>query len=147
MEELNIESLSPKVHEKYSENLYKFLKRRGLKSPQKVFIDENSDFWIGYFYDNDFIGSRLMNVLTNDQTSTWCFSSKNTPKLNLSEFFWRDYEKIGRCAIDRNHQIHFLKSDSRYKEEGDTRVCQWCGHKQKLRKWTETIERSEWINA
>ena len=61
--------------------------------------------------------------------------------------FWERYAAVGRCAIDENHTMSFIGDENRWKQTGDTRVCQWCGATQHLDRWTETVEREAWRAA
>ena len=64
------------------------------------------------------------------------------------EGFWQQYEAIGRCAIDPDHNMFFVGDEHRWRQEGDTRHCQWCGQvTQRLHTWTETVERQAWCNV
>jgi hypothetical protein len=43
--------------------------------------------------------------------------------------------------------MSFIGGENRWKQTGDTRECQWCGAKQHLERWTETVEREAWRAA
>jgi DNA-binding transcriptional regulator YiaG len=45
--------------------------------------------------------------------------------------FWKDYIRIGLCAIDFEHKFDF---DNRYIFEGKLKTCRWCGEQQFLPK-------------
>lgn len=54
--------------------------------------------------------------------------------------FWGRYLKIGRCAIDEDHTMHFINSENRYSMEGEIRTCNWCGAKHLRTVETKIIE-------
>ncbi len=145
--------ISPKLHERYSPNLYNWLKglshRRHL--PQnRVWRCPDDRLWIGWLDDGFLIGARLNGVLCNGRREqTMAYTLKSLGKLTEVADFWPRYMEIGRCAIDVDHTTPFQNSDGRWLVLGDKRQCQWCGQKQTLRRWTETVERSRWesLNA
>lgn len=146
LDKASIDRFSNLIHEKYSENLFKFLKtmnRQGKELPL-VYSDSSGDLWTGYYHDGDFIGGRILPILCGSRSS-FCYSKMEemTPEIN----FWSEYERIGRCAIDRDHSVFFLKADFRYTDVGDKRTCNWCGCEQRLERWQETIEKTKWVNA
>lgn len=94
-----------------------------------------------------FIGSRLWRVLcigAKAEVGCWTF-----PVSDLAEIknFWSEYARIGRCAIDKDHDHHFVEGAGRWAEDGDVRTCNWCGHKQNRRTWIETVARQKWESA
>jgi hypothetical protein len=103
--------------------------------------------YIGDFYDGDFIGMHLIRVLCQGiALQELCYLSGTFTEV---PDFWERYVKIGRCAIDTNHQMRWMPFDcnvQRYEIEGDKRVCQWCGAVQIRRKRSEvkTVNWEEW---
>lgn len=146
---LDIRAISPAAGDKFSPNLYKWLTmpRRNHRSA-RVFADRDGVLWIGSVYEPGwFIGARLLNVLCMGRSadSTCIYGLRG-----LTEVlgFWERYAADGRCAIDTQHEMHFMGDKTRWQTDGDTRRCLWCGNfSQVLKRWTETltVEREAWV--
>ncbi len=98
----------------------------------------------GYPGDTDFSGTRLMAALCQGaKAERLCFAGI-TPDLEVVDGFWDRYLTIGRCAIDPEHQEHFIGGD-RYRMNGETRICLWCGtiHQRKLT--PRTVMDESWV--
>jgi len=146
---LDFSKIDPKKFQAYSPNLYKYLNKDKIAQYKaEVWIDETGYKWLGYIDDETcFIGEKLNWVLcVGARESSSCYSLLRLGRLSKVDDFWDEYIRIGRCAIDKNHTTNYLNSDSRYIENDNKRVCQWCGHKQYKRRWEETIQREEWVN-
>jgi hypothetical protein len=120
--------ISPRESSKYSPNLHLWIKsRRRWRDPQRVYVDQESTLWIGWF-DGDgwFYGARLFEVLClgSDAASGAYQGFRN--EFSERENFWANYLAIGRCAIDPDHSIHFVDYYLRWETVGDTRTCRWC---------------------
>lgn len=132
---MNVSKLSPKINDKYSPNLYKWLTdpKHPWQANSQVFERSDTDnpyyqgLWIGFIDDmGDFIGARLMGVLCNvRKQSTACWAGL---KFRKAKGFWKQYELYGRCAVDTEHKEHFMSAEGRwvYSNDGKTRQCQWC---------------------
>lgn len=132
-----LDKIAPKRHQKYSPNLYKWLKRNpGIAAQAQVWREDNTkDLWIGFLGDDClyWTGAMLMQVLcTGAKHSTGSYSFKQFKGMNVVENFWKEYIRIGRCAIDPEHKVWFLNSDTRYVGTTTGRKCQWCGQEQEL---------------
>lgn len=152
---LSIENFKPKKHPKYSPNLYKWLrKRKKTFQSLEIFSDEHNRLWIGnIIYNNNgaemLHGCLLMRILCNGSKSDFMsylvsghFTGPLTPVLD----FWEQYEKLGRCAIDKDHQINFIDESSRWKTNDDERECLWCNnYKQKLITEEKIVKQQRWI--
>ena len=134
---LDIAAVNPKNGAKFSPNLYKWLTKRDrghLRKNASVHKDKDGTLFIGMVYDGWLHGSKLMRVL--------CVGGKAEV---FAFYLWQQYMAIGRCAIDQAHSMYFTGDDTRWKTEGDTRNCQWCGNNsQTLRRWIEPVERQRW---
>lgn len=65
--------------------------------------------------------------------------------VDVTEKFFEDYKKIGRCLFDSNHSGWLLGDENRFAySDEDTRECNWCNLKQK--KHTKEIRKTieEW---
>lgn len=90
-----------------------------------------------YEGDADFSGERLIAVLCNGKSAgSFCFPGA-MKSLEEVKDFWSQYLKIGRCAIDPEHQENFYRAD-RYRLIDDIRECLWCGEKHRAVSKTTT---------
>lgn len=146
---LILAEIAPEKHPKYSPNLYKWLTKRGRKyraKTSRVYADEEGALFIGMIDQGLLIGQRLNIVLSyGSRAESVCFVGRMV--LTQVDGFWQEYMADGRCAIDREHKASFIGGDTRWLADGDSRSCQWCGkHHQVLRRWTEQVQRSAWVN-
>lgn len=143
---LDVSAIHPRNGEKYSHNLYAWLTDRNRPHRAKtsrVYRDTVGALWIGHLDLGDLIGARLYGVLCNgaeEQSAYW-----DARGLDEASDFWLRYMADGRCAIDQEHNQHFVGDATRWRVDGDTRTCMWCGKvRQTLVRWTETVERERW---
>lgn len=145
---------------KFSPNLYRWLKKQAdrcggeyhlnrfqiYRGGSDLFARPRDVLYIGYIgNDGWFHGTRLMAVLCEGaRKQIFAYMPGHVRKLGLKPVrnFWRDYRRIGRCAIDKAHTQYFAHAasdDARWTVKGKTRSCNWCGnHKQRLSVRTET---------
>jgi len=147
MEAKTIELINPKNGDKYSANLYKYLKKYKRSKHDVYRNSEDSSLWIGYFDEHTFfIGAKMASVLCEGgKAFRACFPPSFFTLPVLISDFWENYQKIGRCAIDSKHERCFIGGE-RWSKNGNVRTCLWCGHVQYLKQWTETVERNAWEN-
>lgn len=149
---IKIADIDPKLSEKYSPNLFKWLRKWDLAIDKdgniQVGVYRNlNHLYIGHLINGDFIGSRMSRVLCNgSKERIWSsegFDFEEVPG------FWQDYKEIGRCAIDKDHEIYFIGDKDRYREteDGKSRQCQWCGELQHRHDVTVVKTRTEWASA
>lgn len=144
---IDVAAVNPANGDKYSPNLYKWLK----KFRQYNFgIYENSgasmfrgSLFIGSIDVPWFDGTHLRTVLCRGTKATM-YAYVGAHLFKELPDFWPRYIEIGRCAIDTDHIQRFVGDDNRYVTVGDTRTCQWCGASQHLRRWQEVVEREQW---
>lgn len=144
-----LKAISPSNGAKFSPNLFRWLslkgKRRAVTS--KVYRDDRGDMFIGFIENGYFVGSRLIQVLCDGVTPVMAYPGLQHSLKEL-DWFWDGYIKEGRCVIDPEHSISFLNDDNRWSIKGSKRSCLWCGEcTQVLKKWTEVVNRSEWVVA
>lgn len=145
--------------DKFSLNLFKFLKKHGSNywevcfSPWNCITGEDdvvySEFetiapnlYIG-FLDEDgyFMGARLSEIICNGaKTKTWAHSPSK--KFVPVPDFWVRYSEYGKCAIDPEHKLYFAKE--RYTQNGTLRSCDWCGRIERSRTIEKTVTNTVW---
>jgi len=143
---LDIAAVNPKNGTKFSPNLYQWLTKRDTRRLRKnavVCKDKDGKLFVGALDDGWLHGSNLMRVLcVGGKAEVFAFYLGAHEEIAN---FWQRYMEIGRCAIDQDHRMYFTGDDARWKTEGDTRHCQWCGnHSQTLRRWIEPVDRQRW---
>ena len=147
MDKIDVKLINPKNHEKYSPNLYKWLKKRDESNRQKYRVYKKDDgvLYIGEILDGGLSGTRLITVLClGSKAEELFFCDKNQYKEVVG--FWENYIRIGRCAIDPEHREYFSCAGSRFIESNECRVCNWCGQKQKKVITTRVIQDVSWVN-
>lgn len=145
---LDLRAIDPRNGEKYSPNLYVWLSKSDDKMrawASRVYRDADGSLFVGWLCEDSpggFAGSRMDRVIPRGCKAEILWY----PLLVLEEIpdFWDRYTAVGRCAIDVDHTMSFIGGENRWKQTGDTRECQWCGAKQRLERWTETVEREAW---
>ena len=93
--------------------------------------------------DTDFIGVRLMSVLCTGAKAGSCCYLGTAPDLEEIDGFWDQYLKVGRCAIEPEHQESFM--GERFQLDGDTRTCRWCGVEHQRFLTPRTVLDESWV--
>jgi hypothetical protein len=143
---LDLSRIAPQAGFRFSPNLHAFLaKHTSLAWLARVFHDKSGLAYLGFIDDTgQLIGARLNQVLSMGVKTTLCsYYGEWTERVA----FWDEYVADGRCAIDREHVVSYVGSETRWRTHGDCRSCIWCNKMtQKLRRWTETkvIEHEAW---
>lgn len=147
-----LKHIDPARGGQYSPNLYAWVKKwckrykHAAESTANVYRSNEGDLWIGQLFEGDgsIIGCRLISVLCNgerEETANYI----SVRGMVLQADFWDRYMAVGRCAIDEDHSMGFVDDSTRWTQQGDSRRCLWCGHHtQKLHRWTQSVDRSEW---
>lgn len=92
-------------------------------------------------HPNSFSGCQLSHAMQRGRRSqNWCYIS--TKGWKVVKHFWRDYIRIGVCALDPAH----LWYDTRWQVKGKRRTCRHCGLKQRLTTIREIIRTDCWVN-
>lgn len=141
--------IDPKNGKKFSPNLYRFLKKVSKRydlNELGVYIDNHQTKWIGILREDGwFSGCRLTAVLCYGAKEQ-IYAHPNMTTLKKIEDFWSNYEQVGRCAIDPEHQMFFIDDKSRWDQKGDLRECIWCGCcSQSITKVKKMIAISKWV--
>ncbi|WP_199031425.1 hypothetical protein [Ralstonia sp. ASV6] len=104
---MNLDDIDPSKSQAYSPNLYAWMKKRA------------------HFFRDGGHAEHIYRVRANSSFAD-CFGAGTLIRV---EGFWDRYLKVGRCAIDPEHQEHFLGGD-RYLHNGSSQICLWCGEHQ-----------------
>jgi hypothetical protein len=146
--------INPKLHPKYSPNLYNWIRKNWSKVGSLVVVTNPGEFggrYIGLLHDDGWMSASPLNaVLCNGEKERTMavYPSHSSRKAGVDETFWERYIQDGRCAIDPEHQVGFVGNDTRWKYDGKVRECQWCGHHVQVQlDWTEVVNHSDWVPA
>ncbi|MBT2759933.1 hypothetical protein [Paenibacillus sp. ISL-20] len=149
---MNLGKIKPKVKgesNKYSWNLYKFLskivkKNEYIDSQLRIYWNHHSR-WDGEHlpfntdlsngmqiiidpYGNKSSGYFMNTVLRKGNCELYSLCVwKKEDLLDITDWFFDEYEKIGRCIFDPDHNGWMLGTDGRYTYVNNTRKCNWCG--------------------
>lgn len=164
-----VASVDPKVHEKYSPNLHKFLSRlpaylkeRGLEFYIRQYKadGESEPGQLTLGYPEKHIVShtevRLLNVLCADRMTrnvsamlTTTYDPDGTMSWTELPGLWEEYQRIGRCAFDPEHRMSFRdwyrQERWDFKSNGH-RTCNWCGLQQVIKKIRRVVYDSVWCD-
>lgn len=158
---LRLEDIDPSKSPAYSPNLYQYMKVRGHFSTQAgvaetVFVVKEGSraansfgagaLMIGFIDDGFLHGAPLIGALCHGAGQE---RMAHPIAKSLIEFpeFWDNYLRLGRCAIDPEHQTHFLADPDRYVTTDSGRTCLWCGHQQKKIVKRRIILDESWVTA
>lgn len=150
---MNINSIKPKipkVSDRYSWSIYQWVKTNGTNF--RVLLDPSEDEILTrrlYFIRNEggrgTVGSNVHSIMSGQRT-LYCFSLYPLHKYpDVTEWFWINYLRFGRCMVDPGHSKYFLGDDERYTMiNKNSKRCNWCGKylKRNIRKQV-SIERVE----
>lgn len=164
---LKLADLKPELHPSRSPNLFRWMRRRAhfyrdggvADGVWRVKAGSEAAKWLGegtlmigcpmaqYPGDTDFSGLRLIEVLCNgSKAGSYCYASL-APQLEEVIGFWDRYMSVGRCAIDEAHSQNFIGDEGRYRIEGDSRTCLWCGAQQTRVITPRIVEDEAWVQA
>lgn len=150
---LDLSLIAPRNGDKYSQNLYLYLTGKETRHITaryaRVYADGSSAKWLGYI-DNEgvFIGARLTVVLCYGRKATTGCWGRKLGRLQEVIGFWGHYVKDGRCAIDPEHEMHFVDDATRWRGGIDERECLWCGKvRQRRERYTRTTEYERWVTT
>lgn len=138
--------------DKYSWNLYRYLKEHrnvricwysksiinGTAIPfesTKSLLSTQTVVLIG---ESGSSGNRIANILGNGESGKIVSYSlglwQQDKFVDITEWFFREYLRIGRCIFDREHNGLWLGSEGRFTQiNRNSRKCNWCGQHQRRR--------------
>ena len=146
---VDLRAIEPRNGPQYSPNLYRWMKSisKDWRDVARVFTGSDGYLFIGHCFDDNFCGAKMNTVLCNG-VKAMPFSYPASVVSHEIHDFWPEYERIGRCAIDKEHTQYFIGDETRWKVEGETRHCLWCGnHTQHLKRWEEVVQHEKWESA
>lgn len=157
---LTIKQLAPSQSASFSPNLYRWMRTKAhfykgggvLQTVYRIKPDTSlannfgaGTLMIGYPDSPDecgFSGIRLMAALCNGAKAGSFYYIGIATMLEEVKGFWDAYLQVGRCAIDPTHKEGFMAD--RYKMDGDTRTCLWCGVKHEQVMTPRTVFDESW---
>jgi hypothetical protein len=105
------------------------------------------DFWNGY-HDADglpcIMGVNVWWLMQGDRKS-WAVPCRQP--IDCTEWFWREYLRLGRCLFDPSHTMLWQNDGQRFiYPSPHTRVCQWCGQRQAAAVRRVVRHETDWSN-
>lgn len=168
-----IQAVRPAVYlrsDKFSWRLYRHLKKRPYphtlrvlahqldRSDTRTFVPfsvttaQPAQLFIGYRDEEDWGSgaflSDIINPSNNSGPSWWAFPPRMfIHAIDVSDWFWPEYARIGRCVWDREHSGFMSGAEERFiTEAGEgTRLCTWCGQRQRLVTKRKVIRVDSWV--
>ena len=141
-----IRSVRPEVPEKpdkYSWNLYLYLKRNRNKNI-RAYKDKSGKTVVGWECDGGVAGFNLVSILWNNKAQEFFMDSywglKEIPR------YFEKYQRIGRCLMVPHDEPWVPGGEHRFTIVNNTRRCNWCGkwqHK-KIHKKTVVFREEQW---
>ena len=162
---MDIETILPKIKprniktsDKYSANLYKFLRKEENKYKTVVLRHKKTgELYLSGFWWNDkeercLTGAKIVMILCGRKTDSsdeysayWLGVSVNDCE-DITKTFWPDYIRRGRCVFNPTHDGWFRDDDTRFTTFGNNLHCNWCGKwfKRKIKKVVKIERRAVW---
>jgi hypothetical protein len=94
--------------------------------------------------------SEIFGMSPNKRIEFYCydFSLESKHIVDITEWFWDEYVKHGRCIFDREHIGWWQGDDVRFTTIGqDTRRCNWCGEVQEKTVEEVVVKQEKWKAA
>ena len=156
-----------KTSDKYSINLWKYItKHQGemrvfyeqteysVKEDCEIFVpfDPNNikpyKVWIGQLSEDWYYVGHLSTILGNGKEKFTQWANpwlKSKQPLDITEWFWKEYIKNGRCLFDKDHSGWWIGDEDRfYHINKNNKKCKWCGAMLKREiKTVKVIKRTE----
>lgn len=129
------DQIAPDETGKFSPMLFSWLKSHGKKSGADVFRtveDSGNPFDLGQTIvlgnqdeDKWVYGTKLATIVTRCPLTRFAWPQKFE---NISDLFWNEYLKVGRCLWDAQHDIGMIGDENRFSDPvGYKKTCNWCG--------------------
>jgi len=139
----DIKSKYNKVSDKYSCNLYGYLKKFNTVDlmRHRVLWDQTDGkplHPMNIYMLQGGHGTTLLNIMWKQWNKYWWQPERIKGYIDITEEFWKDYISKGRCIFDVSHSTHWEGDEQRFTIiDDDTKECQWCGAV--LRRTVDTV--------
>ena len=150
-----LKTINPKqqsYNPKYSQGTYTFLHKNKNKDIKIYWLNKNyvtgniiafnkraikfypTQIYFMYKVNGDWLGTSWTNIMRN-KYKVYDYSSWEMNEFeDITEWFFNEYSKIGRCLFDREH-INFLLGENhnyvgeegRFETVDGVKYCRWCG--------------------
>lgn len=167
---MDLNKIKPKIKaesDKYSWNLYKFLRKihkdKHVKNQMRIYWNHHSRIdgeWLPFTekipntmqiviapYGDKSCGYFMSSVLMKGNCELFSLCAwKEDDFRDITDWFFKTYEDIGRCIFDGNHSGWLLGDENRFTYINNTRRCNWCGewHHMEIHKETTIKRRKVW---
>jgi hypothetical protein len=173
---IDLKEIKPKVKgksDKYSWNLYRFLEKQvKQRDIGKYVLNQIKVYWIARdWWDGSYLEFDPLKIAYNNQVVISPFGGKlsgyflshilrdgknecyslcvyrDDQLIDITDWFFKEYKKDGRCIFDRNHDRWLASTEGRYTYVNNTRKCNWCGqwHKKEIHKVVKIKREEVWI--
>lgn len=173
---IDLKKIKPKVKgksDKYSWNLYKFLhKLFSNKESGKYYKNQLQILWLhhsrfdGSYLEFDKNNLNLLqliimplgkengrsfysmsSILTKGRSEEFALPWSLGKMTDITDWFFKTYEKDGRCIFDRKHTGWMIGTEDRFTYVNNTRKCNWCGqwHTKEIHKIVKIKREEVWL--
>ena len=110
-----------------------------------------SELFIGRLGEDGFMtGRRLSSILSGGKGYKDCYAmipNSYPNAIDVTEWFWHEYIRIGRALWDVSGGAYMLDDDSRFTYVGNTKRCNWSGrwYEKKIVKKVKVERQEEWV--
>jgi len=121
----------PTKNPAYSPNLYKWMRARHniIRAYVRLYREVSTGhLYLGYQDEDSWFYGAMLNRILTVGSRAWVGAMMPERRFEHVSGFWDEYLKLGRCAIDKDHETNFL--GNRWEEGENDRVCLWCGREQ-----------------
>lgn len=171
MSSFELSKIKPKQRgksDKYSWNIFRYLKENSDRKIKVLFytkswVDSSTvefnqnktlDMMQTFIMIGDMVGTRIDSMLRNGPSKSleifsFCTFDQSA-FIDITDWFIKEYTRVGRCIFDRNHNGWWNGSDSRFTQiNKNARKCNWCGqhHKRKIIKRISINRKECWVSA
>lgn len=136
-----------------------FFNRKCRITGDDIIFDKNDislmQIIIGKRHDDEIVsGSNLFSIMGDSRDKYQVYSHhpiagwKSDQFVDITEWFWKEYVKLGRCLLDKGHDRWWMSEEDRFTYVNNTRRCNWCGQWQekKVNKVVKIERKTKWIN-
>lgn len=106
--------------------------------------------WQMYVFtgDKEYIGMSIHGIMDGTRNSLGDYCLYQDQLIDITEWFFKEYLKIGRCIFDREHKGWWQGGDTRFTViNKSSRRCNWCGkhfHRE-IQKEIKVIRHETWV--